>query len=99
MGNPMNDFETQAHFAMEKGKRDSDRLVQDCLDGLARLLHEQLVGVDDKLYRMKVIGKNGGKIMLDINGLPGFDHIEFTVEKTGWGRDLTEPTDGKADAK
>lgn len=80
----------QAYFALEKGKRDSDRLVEDCLAGLALLLNDTFVQVNGRMYPIKVIGREG-RIMLDIKNLPGFDHIEFTIEKTGWGTVLNEP--------
>lgn len=92
----ISDFDTQAHFAMEKGKRDSDRIVEDCFAGLISLLHDQWVQVDGKLYQIKVVSKpNSEKIMFDIRNLPGFDHIEFVTKKTGWGRALNQPGDGK----
>lgn len=85
----MDDFETQAHFGMEKGRRDSDRLMEDCFVGLISLLHDQFVQVDGKQYQMKVISKpDSDKIMFDIRDLPGFDHVEFVIKKTGWGRGI-----------
>lgn len=77
----------QIHFQMESGKNQSDRMVQDCLDGLAAHLDSSYVTVGDNIGVMKIVNKEG-RIMLDIKGLPGFDHIEFTIEKTGWGRDV-----------
>lgn len=77
--------ETQIHFQMESGKNQSDRLVHECLIGLAGLLHNQYVQVDGKQYKIEVI-KQVGSVMFDIKDLPGFDHIEFNIEKTGWGR-------------
>lgn len=84
----------QADFALRKGKRDSDRLVDDCLVGLAALLQGTFVQVDGKEYPIKVIGQER-RLMFDIEGLPGFDHVEFTIEKTGWGMQLNRPGDGK----
>jgi hypothetical protein len=81
----MNEDEARIHFQMESGQRQSDRLVQDCLDGLTMLLHKQYVQVNGKGYPVKVVAADG-RIMFDIRGLPGFDHIEFIIEKTGWGR-------------
>lgn len=78
------DTNLQVHFTVEKGRRDSDRIVQDCLDGLVPLLHHKFVQVDGKLYQMVVVAQEG-KIMFDIRDLPGFDHVEFVIKKTGWG--------------
>lgn len=83
------DFDTEVHFTLEKGKRDSDRMVQDCLDGLTLLLHDQYVQVQGKGYRVAIVASKNGRIMFDIRDLPGFDHIEFCIEKTGWGRMTT----------
>lgn len=77
--------ELQGKLAIEKGRRDSERLMQDCFDGLSLLLHDQHVQVNGKGYPIKVINHNG-KLMFDIRDLLGFDHVEFTVEQTGWGR-------------
>jgi hypothetical protein len=81
----MDDLETQAMFGIRKGQRESDRLVQDCLDGLTLLLHDKYVQINGKGYPVKVIAGEG-RIMFDIRNLPSFDHVEFTLEKTGWGR-------------
>lgn len=77
--------ETQLHFLTSSGERQSDRLVADCLVGLASFLHGHYVQVDGKRYKMKVL-THDEKVMFDIEGLPGFDHIEFVITKTGWGR-------------
>jgi hypothetical protein len=83
----------QIHFAMQKGKRDSDRLVEECYIGLAGLLHGTYVQIDGNGYLIKVLAHEG-KVMFDIKNLPGFDHVEFVITKTGWGKQLNEPTDG-----
>lgn len=81
--------EAQVHFQMESGKRQSDRMVEDCFVGLVSLLHDQYVQVDGKPYQMKVVSKpDSDKILFDIRDLPGFDHIEFVIKKTGWGRGI-----------
>lgn len=89
--NNLIDEETKAeiHFQTESGRRQSDRLVEDCFVGLISLLHDQFVQIDGKQYQMKVISKpDDDKIMFDIRDLPGFDHIEFVIKKTGWGRGI-----------
>lgn len=92
----MDDFETQAHFAMQKFRRDSDRMVEDCFVGLIALLHKAWVQIDGKQYQVEVISKpDSQKIMFDVRDLPGFDHIEFCIEKTGWGRMMNHSNDGQ----
>lgn len=81
----MDDTEATLHFQADSGERQSDRLVADCLVGISGLLHGHYVQVDGKQYKIKVL-THEEKVMFDIQGLPGFDHIEFVVEKTGWGR-------------
>lgn len=83
------ELETQAHFLIESGNRKSERLVEDCFTGLCRLLHKQWVQVDGKMHQIKVIG-SGTRITFDIMDLPGFDHVEFTVTKTGWGHAVNQ---------
>lgn len=84
----MNENDAQIHFQMESGKRQSDRMVEDCFAGIALLLTGRHVQVDGKAYPIKLL-KTDDKLMFDIVGLPGFDHVEFCVEKTGWGREVT----------
>ncbi len=85
----MNENDAQTHFQMESGKRHSDRMVEDCFVGIALLLTGRHVQVDGKAYPIKLL-KAEGKLMFDIMGLPGFDHVEFCIEKTGWGREVTD---------
>lgn len=79
--------EAQVHFQMESGKRQSDRLVGECFVSLSGLLHGTYVQIDGKQYKIKVL-THKGKLMFDIMDLPGFDHVEFCIEKTGWGRNV-----------
>lgn len=87
----MNEFETQSHFAMEKGKRDSDRLVEECFSSVASLLTGHDVTIAGRKGRLVVLGgKTGEYLMVDIRFETGSpDHIEFTVRKTGWGGALS----------
>lgn len=86
----MNKDDARAHFEMSSGQRQSDLLVQDCLDGLTALLHGQYLQVQGKLYRVKILSTQENKILFDIKDLPGFDHIEFCITKTGWGRGVCQ---------
>lgn len=81
------DKETEAtlHFHTASGEQQSNRLVADCLVGLIALLHDKYVQVDGKQYKMKVLSHDE-KVIFDIQKLPGFEHIEFVIKKTGWGR-------------
>lgn len=86
------DFETQAHFATQKGKRDSDRLAEECFSKIASLLTGHDVTIAGREGRLVVLGgKTGEHLMFDVRFETGSpDHIEFTVRKTGWGGALNE---------
>lgn len=90
----MDDFETQTHFAAEKGKRDTDRLVTECLTALAALLDGKTVTIGGKecsVVTLKSHLKGKPYLMFDIRGdISGYDHIEFTAKKTGWGGMLNQ---------
>lgn len=93
------DFEAQAHFAMEKGKRDSDRMAEECFSKIASLLTGQNVTIAGRKGRLVGIGgKTGEYLMFDIRFETGSpDHIEFTIRKTGWGGALNQIEVGKSD--
>ena len=83
----MDDFETQSHFAITKGRVESDRVTRECLKALQKLMDGKHVRVCGKKAKIRIVGDvKDNKFMLDIVGLNDFDHIEFTVTKTGWGR-------------
>ena len=86
------DFTTQVDFAAQKGIRDTDRLVTECLMAIAPLLDGKTVRIEDKdcaVVCLKAHEKGKPYLMFDIRD-PNetYDHIEFTVNKTGWGRGL-----------
>lgn len=92
------DLEATANFAIQKGKRDSDRLVEECLKAIARKLNGQRIRVNGRECVIKQLGdikernEHGLSLMFDVkkpgNGLA---HIEFSVRKTGWEMNLMEP--------
>lgn len=89
----MKDFEIQTNFAFEKGKRDTDRLVSKILLAFLRKLEGQHIEVNGKQCTIRRVGRGdiNDKLMVDIlNPTDEYDHIEFTIEKTGWGRSLTK---------
>lgn len=77
--------EVQLHFLTSTGERQAERLIEDCYVGLTNLLHEKYVQIDGKQYKMRVL-THEGKVMFDIENMPGFDHVEFCIKNTGWGR-------------
>lgn len=91
------DFEIQSHFALEKGRRDSDRMVEECFSKIGQLLTGQNVEVAGRKGRLVVFGgKIGEHLMFDIRFETGSpDHIEFTIRKTGWGGAINDIEGGK----
>jgi len=88
----MNEEEARIHFELESGKNQSDRMVYAVLGALAKHLDNHII-VDGNMYDIRVLGapteRNGEiSLMFDVKDLPGFDHIEFTIKKTGWGRNV-----------
>lgn len=83
----------QVHFAIEHGKRTTDRMVQGLLEAISRKLSEG-IEYDGRKLQIKQLGsimKTNCEVRLlfDVqNHDDTFDHIEFKVTKTGWGRSL-----------
>lgn len=90
------DAKVQANFALAKGKRDSDRLVEECLKAIQRLLEDKKVIINGRECHIRHF--SGPKQKDDGTWFYGFDikkpgenlsHIEFSVTKIGWEMDLT----------
>jgi hypothetical protein len=83
-------MEEKIDFAMKKGERDTGRLVKECLLAFSRALGDRQCLVGNRACEFKVITKEiGDSLMVDItNPSDEYDHIEFTITKTGWGRKL-----------
>lgn len=83
------DLEIQANFAIEKGKRETDRLISDCLKEIRCALEGKEISLRGRLCKLKALSKddNFEKLVFDVlNPSDTYDHIEFTIKKTGWGR-------------
>lgn len=73
-----------ASFHLPQGTRESDRLEADLVQLIAEKLNGKTIIYNGKECTLKTFGKIG----VDVKGIDGFDHIEITFKKTGWGRAL-----------
>ncbi len=75
---------TEAIFALKKGENESHRLVEFCLQQIA-----QHINASPNLKALGDPYERDGEwhLTFDVKtpGM-GFDHIEFTIKQTGWGR-------------
>lgn len=76
--------EEATNFHLPKGKRDSDRLEADIVKLLVDKLEGQTIVFEGKECQLKRFGNIG----VDVLGIEGFDHVEFCIKKTGWGRNI-----------
>lgn len=86
--------ETQAMFAKKHGETTTNIMEPDLLAAIATLIDQKEVIYHGKPCQVKVltVSKNDvGKwrLLFDVkNPDDTFDHVEFNVVKTGWGRGL-----------
>lgn len=88
----------QAKFAIKHGDRTTDRMVEDLLEAIADLLNASQITCGGKRLSLKTLGNVGKdsegttRLLFDVkNPDETFDHIEFKIIKTGWGRALSTP--------
>jgi hypothetical protein len=86
---------TQAEFSVKHGRNTTDRMVPDLLQALADLINKSKIVYNGKECELKQLGdtvvSDAGEDMLvfDVkNPDDTFDHVEFKVVKSGWGRKL-----------
>lgn len=83
---------TQANFALKKGRNTSDRLVPDIMKALMEAINKTTIEYEGT-KQLKTLGteikqNDDGDWYLTFDVIEpgeGFDHIEFTIKKTGWG--------------
>lgn len=80
----MSDIPTDAMFALKNGQNTSDRLETDLIAAIVETLVTHGITFNGKKCEIKPFGTLG----FDIKGVDGFDHIEFKLVKTGWGREF-----------
>lgn len=84
----------KAAFALKHGKNTSDRLVPDIMQGISDILDGNRVFFNGRSCAIKKLGEvrqrdGEWRFSFDVlNPDETFDHIEFTVTKTGWGRGI-----------
>lgn len=71
----------EIEFHMRHGKNTSDRIEKDLID----IIQTILVSSECTWKGQKLTFKRFGKSGIDVSGIEGFDHIEITMKKTGWG--------------
>ena len=88
------DNKMKGDFAMKQGESVTDRMVPDLLQAILDVLPNE-IEYNGKKCILKPLGKgvvqsNGSwSILFDIKDPDDtYDHVEFCIEKTGWGRSI-----------
>lgn len=85
---------TQADFAMKHGQNTTDRIAPDLLEKIAELLNGKTIEYNGRTCLIKKVGglyeRDGEwRFMFDVKyPCDQYDHVEFTVTKTGFGGSL-----------
>jgi len=87
-------MEEKAAFIMRHGSNTTDRMVPDLMEAIISCLEINGIKIGDKSVRVKRLGAGvtaspDGETRLLFDVLDPddtFDHIEFKITKTGWGR-------------
>jgi hypothetical protein len=72
----------ETDFLVKHGINTSDRISKDLINVIQEILVSSSYEYKGKPLEFKAFGNSG----IDVKGVDGFDHIEFTITKTGWGR-------------
>lgn len=86
----------EIRMAENHGRNTTNRTAEELLTVIGEMINKQTVEYNGKLVKLKTltekpsVGKNGEvALMFDaLNPDNTFDHIEFTITKTGWGRSM-----------
>ena len=75
---------------MSHGENTSDRLVPELLKAIGKKLSEGIV-LNGQTFLVKPLcepTERDGQynLLFDVKDIAGFDHIEFKITKTGWGK-------------
>lgn len=71
-------------FHIPQGSRETDRLEPELVKALVDCLDGQSFTYAGKECKIRRFANKG----VDVLGVEGFDHIEFCIKKTGWGREV-----------
>lgn len=88
----------QALFALKHGKNVTDRMVPDLLTAIGNKLNGTSIKYNGRICELKILGdvsERNGEVSLLFDVLKPdktFDHVEFKITKTGWGRSLATPS-------
>ena len=92
--NQNDELTTQADFAIKHGKNTTDRMTPDLLKAICDTLTVNGIVYNGEKRTVKQLGEmleqEGQHILLFDVLCPDdtFDHVEFKVVKSGWGRSL-----------
>jgi len=78
------DTTNQADFIIKKSNREIELFRKILFDKLCK----KLDGMDIEGITVSVLSMDSDKILFDMRGVEGFDHIEFKITQTGWGRSV-----------
>jgi len=89
----MANIETPIDLHIDHAKRTSDRISHEILLAISEFLRGKELPINGNAVTLKPLGETGVgvrndelSLLFDVLGVDGFDHIEFKVVKTGWGR-------------
>lgn len=85
----------ETHFQIESGNNISDRIAPILLRNMFFIMKDMKVPFQGKMCTLKLVGEpyknetsGEWELMFDVMGVEGFDHIEFILTQTGWGREI-----------
>jgi hypothetical protein len=89
-------------FVHKHGENVTERMVPTLMEALAGLINKSEINHNGRSCKLKVLGSvkqdedDEWSLMFDVlDPDDTFDHVEFNITKTGWGRSFTqteEPT-------
>lgn len=84
-------------FLIKHGGNTTDRIVPDLLRSIANLINKSEIEYNGRKCKLRQLGEprsrdGGWRFTFDVlNPDDTFDHVEFTITKTGWGRMIAPP--------
>lgn len=83
----MSELPPETRFLIKHGTNISDRVVNDLYNAIAEFLNGKEIPFIGQSIKLKVLGDvsrtDREYLIFDVRDIDGFDHIEFTIKKTG----------------